>query len=117
MRSLLGLALGVCVLLASFTVLAFASGGADADEVLLKESRIATDGPGLLAFFRERAHTAPTDDALKALVDQLGDDSFQRRESASRQLVAIGGRAKSFLQKAVSSEDYEIAYRAKVCLA
>jgi hypothetical protein len=117
MRSLLGLALGVCVLLASFTVLAFASGGADADEVLLKESRIATDGPGLLAFFRERAHTTPTDDALKALVDQLGDDSFQRRESASRQLVAIGGRAKSFLQKAVSSEDYEIAYRAKVCLA
>jgi hypothetical protein len=114
MRSFPACTLGVGLLL---TVLA-APGRGDpaADEALLKDAKIATDGPGLLEFFRQRTHATPTDDVLKALVAQLGDDSFRKRESAARQLVAIGPRAKAVLQRAANDDDPEVAFRAKTCL-
>jgi HEAT repeat protein len=116
MRSLPGVAFATGVLLALLAAVPARVGAADADEALLKDAKIATDGPGLLEFFRERTHSTPTDDALKALVEQLGDDSFRKREQASHQLVAIGGRAKAFLQRAANDSDYEVAFRAKACL-
>jgi HEAT repeat protein len=104
------------MLLGLLAIPARAADAADADEALLKDAKIATDGPGLVEFFRKRATTNPTDDALKALIEQLGDDSFAKREQATNQLIAIGARAKTFLQRAVNDPDYEIAFRAKACL-
>src|SRR5207248_5431932 len=61
MRSLPGVALGTGVLLALLATMPGRVGAADADEALLKDAKIATDGPGLLEFFRERTHSTPTD--------------------------------------------------------
>ena len=63
------------------------------DEDVLKGDKAATDGPGLLEFFRRHA-VQPGDDArIKGLVRQLGDDDFDRREDASLQLTGLGLRA------------------------
>ncbi len=105
----------MCVLL-NFLPPAALADPADADEALLKDAKIATDGPGLVDYFRQRVNTTPSDDTLKALVEQLGDDSFRKREQASRQLVAIGARARPFLRQATNDADYEIAFRARTCL-
>ncbi len=91
-------------------------GAADADEALLRDAKIPTDGPGLLEYFQKRTTSSPSDEALKALIDQLGDDSFHKREEAANQLIATGGRAKLFLQRAVNDSDFEIAFRARACL-
>jgi hypothetical protein len=87
-----------------------------ADEEMLREARIATDGPGLLEFFRQRVIDTSDADRIKALIRQLGDDSFERREQASRQLVAIGGRARPLLRQALHDPDIEIVRRAEACL-
>jgi hypothetical protein len=117
MRSIPGVALGVCVLLTFLPAAASARDPAGADEALLKDAKIATDGPGLLEFFRQRTTSNPTDESIKVLIDQLGDDSFSKREQAANQLIAIGGRTKTFLRKAVADSDYEVAFRARTCLA
>jgi HEAT repeat protein len=48
------------------------------------------------------------------LIDQLGDDAYQRRDAASRELVKIGKPAVGLLRKAsIHSVDLEIRQRAK----
>jgi len=49
---------------------------------------------------------------VTALVEQLGDESFVKRQQASARLVEIGVPAKSSLEKAQSSESAEVRYRA-----
>jgi hypothetical protein len=87
-----------------------------ADEQLLKENHIAADGPGLLEFFRKRTLTNADEAAIRALVLQLGDDDFDRREDASGKLSELGPRAKPFLLRAAADADAEIAQRARDCL-
>ena len=89
---------------------------ADADEAMLKAAGIASDGPSLAAYIKRRTVTVADEAHLKLLVRQLGDDSFKRREDASRQLVMLGSRARSFLQAALKDSDPEIARRAQDCL-
>ncbi len=60
------------------------------DVALLKASGIATDGPGLVAFFRQRTRDRADETSIKTLIRRLGDDSFKIREKASKQLVTIG---------------------------
>src|SRR6516162_5025078 len=87
-----------------------------ADVEMLKAHSIATDGPGILAFFRQRTSDVSDTTRIKALVRQLGDDQFKQRETASKQLVMIGPRARPFLQEAVKDADPEISRRARECL-
>jgi uncharacterized protein (TIGR03067 family) len=47
------------------------------------------------------------------LIKQLGDDSFDKREAATRELDSIGEPALAALQKAASSHDPEIQRRAE----
>ena len=86
------------------------------DEDILKGDKAATDGPGLLEFFRRHAVQPGDDGRIKGLVRQLGDDDFDRREDASLQLTGFGLRARPFLQNAVFSPDVEVAHRARECL-
>jgi hypothetical protein len=86
------------------------------DEQTLKQAGIPVDGPGLLAFFRQRTADVSDEARIKALVRQLGDDRFKVREKASKQLVLIGPRARSFLQAALKEPDPEIVRRAQECL-
>jgi hypothetical protein len=93
-----------------------AARAADDDEQALKQAGVAADGPGLLAFFRQRTVDVSDEGRIKGLVRQLGDDRFKVREKASKQLVMIGPRARPFLQTAVKDSDPEIARRAQECL-
>lgn len=83
------------------------------DEQILKEAKVATDGPGLLEFFRKRTLDAADEDKIKNLIRQLGDDAFEVREQASGQLIAIGARALPFLRTAANDSDVEVSRRAK----
>jgi HEAT repeat protein len=86
------------------------------DEKMLKEARVTPDGPGLLAFFRERTLTDAEKERLATLVRQLGDDNFGVRERASHSLVKAGRLALPLLTAARNDEDAEVARRAVDCL-
>src|SRR5581483_8211090 len=52
-----------------------------------------------------------------ALIAQLGDDAFDKREMASSQLVAIGSKAEAQLREALKSgPEAEVKQRAEWCL-
>jgi hypothetical protein len=87
-----------------------------ADEKLLREHGVPTDGPGLIEHLRRSASEAVSDEKIKALVEQLGDDSFDRREEASRQLVLLGRQVKKPLTEALRHPDLEVRSRARACL-
>jgi hypothetical protein len=87
-----------------------------ADEKLLKDAKLDTDGPALLAFFRQRTLTDADRKQLVALVGRLGSDRFAEREEASRQLIARGTSALPFLREAIQSADAEVARRAQECV-
>jgi HEAT repeat protein len=103
-------------------ILASAARAAEADfdlaeaEKALREARVGTDGPALLAFFKQRTLPAPDRVKLAALVRQLGADDFAAREKATRALLAAGRSALPLLRPAVNSEDPEIASRARLCV-
>jgi HEAT repeat protein len=86
------------------------------DEELLKGAKVAGDGPALLDYLRRHTLDAETEARAQALVRQLGDDSFDKRERASRALVVLGSLARPFLRRAVNDPDAEIARRAQDCL-
>ncbi|HZY83573.1 MAG TPA: HEAT repeat domain-containing protein [Gemmataceae bacterium] len=86
------------------------------DEEVLRGAKVGTDGPALLDFLRRHTLGAETEARVRVLVRQLGDDSFDRRERASRELVALGGLARPFLRQAATDPDAEVARRAQDCL-
>jgi hypothetical protein len=96
--------------------LAFADEGVEADEKTLQQAKVATDGPGLLAFFRARSPDVARQKELELLIQDLGSDSFPVREHASLELVAAGPPARSYLQQALASADLEMVRRARLCL-
>jgi HEAT repeat protein len=87
------------------------------DEELLREAKVGTDSPGLLAFFRER--TPGEEDLLhpERLVRQLASPSFDKREEASRTLIRLERIALPLVRRALSDDDAEVAKRAKACVA
>src|SRR5690242_16446890 len=55
---------------------------------------------------------------IAALIEHLGDDSFDRRQAASRALEAIGKPAVRALQKAAAANaDPEVRFRAERVIA
>jgi hypothetical protein len=79
----------------------------------LKEAKVATDGKGLLAYFRSRTLTEEDKAKLAGLVRKLGDELFKVREQAGRDLQAAGRAAVPFLRAAVNDPDLEIAKRSR----
>jgi WD40 repeat protein len=54
---------------------------------------------------------------IQSLIDQLGDDSYDKREAAEKRLIEIGGAAGELLRKAAKdSPDAEIRLRANKAL-
>ena len=86
------------------------------DEEVLKDGKIPSDGPGLVEFFRQRVVRDGDEEHIKALIRQMGDDDFDRREDASIQLCGLGLRAKPLLLEALRDPDAEVAHRAGECL-
>src|SRR5262245_41421113 len=86
------------------------------DAQILKGADLPVDGPALLDYFRKKT-LGPVDRAkIKDLVQRLGDNSYQVREKASADLVALGHAAESFLREAVRDPDIEVVRRAETCL-
>jgi HEAT repeat protein len=100
---------------ASVSVLRAGEKPVNPDEELLREAKVGTDGPGLLAFFRDRI---PADEDVmhpERLVEQLASPSFAKREEASRKLIRLEGMALPLVRQAESDPDAEVARRAKEC--
>ena len=55
---------------------------------------------------------APSAERIRQLVSQLGDDSYQVREQAQKQLIEIGPPATAAVQEATRSDDPEVKQRA-----
>jgi HEAT repeat protein len=88
-----------------------------ADEKALQAAKVATDGPALLDFFRQRTLTDSDRDKVMALIQKLGDDAFVVREQASADLVKLESVAVALLRRAVADNaDVEIVRRAERCL-
>jgi hypothetical protein len=98
------------------TVWAADEGRVAADEQILRDAGVATNGAALLDFFRKRTIAVPDQEKLKQLVRQLGDDSFEMRERASNELARLGAVAAPVLREALRDPDPEVVHRARECL-
>jgi hypothetical protein len=87
-----------------------------ADEAILQNAKIDAQGPALLKYLRKTKANGVEPDHIRALIRQLGDDSFEVREKATQALLALGEAAVPFLNQAVKSTDLEIVSRAERCL-
>lgn len=87
-----------------------------ADEKILRDARLPTDGPGLLDYLRKQAGPQGGEVRIKALIRVLGDRSFRVRQKASAELITFKAQARPFLLQAVNDTDVEIARRARECL-
>ncbi len=88
-----------------------------ADEKLLRDAGLATDGPGLLDYFRKRTPSGNDRERLAKLVADLGHRTFSRREKATRELLTAGERALEFLRAALKNPtDEEMRRRAEQCV-
>jgi HEAT repeat protein len=75
------------------------------------------DDNTLLEFFRKRTPSDADRKRIATLLRLLGDESFEKRERASGDLVALGPPAVPLLREASRTSDVEIVRRAEECLA
>jgi hypothetical protein len=110
---------GICLLAAPAGLPAAADPpSTQADEKLLRDASLSSEGPALLDFFRKRTLADVQREKILALIKQMGDDSFKVREQAFADLLALGPTAAPLLRQAQQSEtDIEIVRRAERCLA
>jgi hypothetical protein len=87
-----------------------------ADEEVLKAAGLHTTGPEVLDFLRRQTPPAVDPAKVRALIRQLGDESFAARRQASADLVDLGAGAAPWLQEALNDDDPEVAHRARECL-
>jgi hypothetical protein len=87
-----------------------------ADEQILKNARIDSEGPALVEYFRRYVATPLDMEKVRLLIRQLGDDSFEVREKATQALIKMGEPAVPFLRQAAKSTDPEVVRRAERCL-
>jgi hypothetical protein len=87
-----------------------------ADVDTLKKAGLKSDGPALLAFFRQRTLSQDQVAQLTDNMRRLGDNAFPVRQQASADLVKAGAAAVPFLQRALTDPDLEVVRRAERCL-
>lgn len=77
----------------------------------------SSEGAALLDEFRKRTLSDDLRNKLQQLIRQLGDESFQVREKATTEILALGKTASFLLRQAASDSDAEISQRAQKCLS
>src|SRR5882724_11146416 len=80
----------------------------EADETLLRNAGLPTDGPGLLDFFRKRSLKVADRQILEELAKKLDDRSYKVRTDAAKELIVRGRLALPFLKKAAKSGSLEM---------
>jgi HEAT repeat protein len=88
-----------------------------ADEKMLKDAGLKTDGDALLNFFRQRTLSDVDMTRLREAIHLLGDDDFHVREKATNELSRAGRAAWPLLRQALRDSDPEVVFRARRCLA
>jgi HEAT repeat protein len=108
------------VLLALVTVSRLGAAQADEglghDEKQLNAAGVGTDGPALLAYFRQRTLTEDDRQRLAEHVRLLGSRTHKVRERATSDLIRAGRLALPVLRPALTSSDPETARRAARCV-
>src|SRR5262249_52276322 len=74
------------------------------------------DGPALLAYLAKQKPDPAAVEKARALVKLLADESFEVREKAGKDLVALGPPALGALHKAAQDDDLEVSRRALACI-
>ncbi len=87
------------------------------DEKLLREHKAGPDEKALREFFRKRSPVPGDLEKIEALVRQLGERSFQRRNRATEALITWGPAAFDALRRGTLDTDIEIVRRCERCLA
>jgi hypothetical protein len=87
---------------------------ADIDTV--KAAGYAVDGKALQDFFHKHTVTDADRARLATLIKQLGDDDFDKRETASDEVQKFGVAAIGLLRQAEKTADPEVLRRCEQCL-
>jgi HEAT repeat protein len=77
---------------------------------------LSTEGAKLLDELKMRTMTEETRDKIAKLIDKLGDDSFDVRQKAEKELKAMKSLVIPLLKAAMSNPDLEVRQRAQTCL-
>lgn len=101
---------------ASSLVPAAQNAGLSQDEQVLKNAGIATDGQGLLEYFRRHTPSAEEQAALKQRAAQLGSSVFAVRLKATDNLIKAGRSSLPWLRETAKSSDGETSRRAQYCI-
>jgi hypothetical protein len=91
-------------------------GLSDRDGAVLKRVGVALEGAAALAELRKLIPTKADEQAMRNLIDKLGNSSFKVREEATDQLKKLGARAIPLLRSATNNPDKEWSRRAEICL-
>ncbi len=87
------------------------------DEKVLREAKIAGDGPALLEYLRKHTLTASQREQVRTQVPRLGNDDFKMRQQASAALLALGPAVVPHLRRALDDPDEEVRERLRAALA
>jgi hypothetical protein len=87
------------------------------DDALLKEAKVATDGPALLKFLASHVPTAQDRARLEPLTQDLASKNFKVRDQASKALAKEGPLALAVLRPLLGSGDLELVRRAEQVIA
>jgi HEAT repeat protein len=75
-----------------------------------------SEGLALLEELRKRGITARAWEQAQEAIKNLGDDTFEVREKATSDLMAMGAAIAPLLRQAAASSDPEVSQRAQKCL-
>ncbi len=75
---------------------------------------IEPTGESIAAYLKSLTPSSEQQQALQKLIGQLGDESFAAREAATRELVRQPSGLNDLLAAAISGEDAEVRWRAKL---
>ena len=82
----------------------------------IRTAGMAVEAKALLEFFQKHTVTDADRGRLTSLINQLGDDDFDRREQASDDILRFGVAAIGLLRQAERTKDPEITRRCELCL-
>jgi HEAT repeat protein len=83
---------------------------------MLKRAGLATEDEDLLRIVKNAARAAADLEQINALIKQLGDDDFDKREEASKRIITVGAAALPRLRVALKNANAEVARRAGECI-
>src|SRR5437016_3855554 len=95
---------GIAILLMGQRALAAEGPGID-DELMLRSAGLPSDGPGLLAFFKNRTATSVEEEKLNKLIEGLGAKDEAARSKAFQELAGLGPLAVPALRGVVNDPD------------